>query len=80
VETTCFEGDRSWTDQYLGERVAEQAKDLFLMTGTDVRVAGVLRVKHEYPVYTIGYKDELERLSAKLKFGKMSLTKMSERL
>ena len=67
VEVTCFENDITWKDKYLGEKVIEQLLDLNIVRkNQEPEVLGIEKYAHAYPIYTVGYKRELERIFGKL--------------
>jgi len=71
VEVTCFEGDKIWNDEYLGEKVIEQLIDLDIIKRSHKpEVLGIVKNPHAYPIYTVDYKEKLEKIFDKLKLYK----------
>ncbi|MCR6623606.1 MAG: FAD-dependent oxidoreductase [archaeon YNP-LCB-024-027] len=67
VEVTSFENDINWRDRYLGDKVIEQLIDLNIVKkNQEPEVLGLEKYAYAYPVYTVGYKKELERVFSKL--------------
>jgi len=67
IEVTSFDGDGSWRDKYLGEKVLDQLIDLGIVKrNQEPEILGMEKCAHAYPVYTINYKKELEKVFRRL--------------
>jgi protoporphyrinogen oxidase len=68
AEITCDPGDTVWhaDPDVLLERVAKSLAQLGLLHLTEVRGGFVTREPHEYPIYTLKYRDHRDALLAYL--------------
>lgn len=70
AEHYCFEGDATWsrTDQELVERtIADLCDVMKLVRREDVTGGFAIRIKKPYPVYQIGYRENLIRIQRYLR-------------
>lgn len=67
VEITSFENDTNWKDKYLPEKVVEQLVDLDLIKENQKpEILGLEKYAYAYPVYTVDYREKLEKILGKL--------------
>ena len=63
-DVTCFEGDEIWgmSDEALVEACLAAAEKAKLLARVDVFDAKVVRVRHAYPFYDLGYREKVQRI------------------
>jgi protoporphyrinogen oxidase len=68
LEVFCSEGDEAWcrSDGDLIEAVTADLERLCFLPRRRITAANLLRVSHAYPVYRVGYPDQLARVSTTL--------------
>lgn len=67
VETTCREGDPSWegTDQFKRD-VIKGLEEENILEEKDIVEWNILRARHGYPVFTMGFEEKLELVKTHL--------------
>ena len=67
VEVTCFKDDSTWKDTYLGDKVVEQLLDLGIVKkNQEPKILGIRKDAFAYPLFTVGYEKELEKIFSRL--------------
>jgi protoporphyrinogen oxidase len=67
VEITCFKDDSTWKETYLGDKVVEQLLDLgMIKKNQEPKILGIRKDPFAYPLFTIGYEKELEKVFSEL--------------
>jgi protoporphyrinogen oxidase len=68
VEMTCQEGDEKWHGtQAMKQRVIADLESEGLCEGADVIEINILRNRHGYPVFSLGYEPHYEKVTGYLK-------------
>jgi protoporphyrinogen oxidase len=65
VEVTCQMNDSIWNDEYITYKVVEQLKDINFIKGNETEFIDIKKIPNAYPIYRIGYEEELLRIRSK---------------